>query len=138
LRVIKPEKAQGGFAKMNFIAFWLVGFGGIIGTLIRYYLGRWIAGKAGVSFPWGTWVINLSGSLVLGFLFALHNREILSDEVWWVLGVGFCGAYTTFSTFGYELQQFMEKKQVSRAAIYLLSSMSLGLLLAWSGMIMGT
>jgi CrcB protein len=121
---------------IHFIAFWLVGLGGIVGTICRFYLGRWVAVKTGTSFPWGTWVINLSGSLVLGILFALHNREVLTDEAWWILGVGFCGAYTTFSTFGYEMQQLIEKKHVTAAAIYMLSSISLGLLLAWIGMVM--
>jgi CrcB protein len=122
----------------HFFAFGLVGLGGIAGTLCRFYLGRWVAVKTGTSFPWGTWVINLSGSLVLGMLFALHNREVLSDEIWWLLGVGFCGAYTTFSTFGYEVQQLIEKKHVIAAAIYMLSSISLGLLLAWIGMVLFT
>jgi CrcB protein len=123
---------------IHFIAFCLVGLGGIIGTVCRFYCGRWIALNAGTRFPWGTWVINLSGSFILGMLFALHKREVLIDEVWWMLGVGFCGAYTTFSTFGYEMQQMIEKKHVIAAAIYMLSSISLGLLLAWSGMLMFT
>jgi CrcB protein len=121
---------------IHFSAIWLVGLGGIIGTLLRYYLGRWVAIRTGVGFPWGTWVINLSGSLVLGILFALHNREALTDELWWMLGIGFCGAYTTFSTFGYEMQQLIEKKHVTTAAVYMLSSLGLGILLAWSGMVM--
>jgi CrcB protein len=121
---------------IHFIAFWLVGLGGVIGTLCRFYLGRWVAIKTGTRFPWGTWMINLSGSLVLGILYALHNRDVLTDEAWWILGVGFCGAYTTFSTFGYEMQQLIEKKHVFAAAIYMLSSISLGLLLAWIGMVM--
>jgi CrcB protein len=114
---------------------WLVGFGGIVGTLCRVYLGKWIAGKIKVGFPWWTWVINLTGSLLLGIIVALHNREFLSDEAWLMLGVGFCGAYTTFSTFGYEMQQLVEKKHVIAAATYMLSSISLGILLAWSGIV---
>jgi CrcB protein len=121
---------------IHFLAFWLVGLGGIVGTLCRFYLGRWASLKAGTRFPWGTWGINLSGSLILGMLFALHNRDVLTDEVWWTLGVGFCGAYTTFSTFGYETQLLLEKKQLRRAAVYIVSSIALGLLMAWCGMIM--
>jgi CrcB protein len=114
----------------------LVGLCGVAGTLLRYNSGKWIAARAGTHFPWGTWVINLSGSFVLGILFALYQRELLSEHLWWMLGVGFCGAYTTFSTFGYETQQLIEKKHVNLAVIYMLSSISLGLLLAWCGMIM--
>jgi CrcB protein len=112
----------------------LVGLGGIAGTLLRYYLGHWVAVRTGTDFPWGTWVINLSGSFLLGVLFELYNKELLSESVWWMLGVGFCGAYTTFSTFGYETQQLLEKKQFAHAVIYMISSISLGLLLAWCGM----
>jgi CrcB protein len=115
-------------------AFWLVGIGGIIGTCIRYYLGKWVTSKAGADFPWGTWVINLSGSLLLGILFKLYNKELLMDILWLLLGVGFCGAYTTFSTFGYETQQLLAKQQWVRATIYIISSIGLGLLLAWVGM----
>ncbi len=117
----------------HFIAIGLVGLGGIIGTLCRYYLGKWVATRTGASFPWGTWVINLSGSFILGMLFALHSSDLLSDELWWGLGVGFCGAYTTFSTFGFELQQLIAKKHVIAAAMYMLSSVTLGLLMAWIG-----
>ncbi|MEX2460300.1 MAG: fluoride efflux transporter CrcB [Paenibacillaceae bacterium] len=120
---------------INTMDVWLVGLGGIVGTLCRVFLGKWIAGHVKGSFPWWTWVINLTGSLLLGILFALHNRELLSDEAWLMLGIGFCGAYTTFSTFGYEMQQLIEKKHVIAAAMYMLSSISLGVLLAWSGIV---
>jgi CrcB protein len=116
------------------LAIWLVGLGGVLGTLLRYYLGKWIALRTGTDYPWATWVINLSGSLLLGILFALFNKELISIELWWTLGVGFCGAYTTFSTFGYETQQLIEKQQLLRAAVYMLSSIIIGLLMAWCGM----
>jgi CrcB protein len=102
------------------------------GHLVSWF--RWNC-KIKVGFPWWTWVINLTGSLLLGIIVALHNREFLSDEAWLMLGVGFCGAYTTFSTFGYEMQQLVEKKHVIAAATYMLSSISLGVLLAWSGIV---
>jgi CrcB protein len=117
-------------------AIWLVGLGGVLGTLLRYYLGKWIALRTGTDFPWATWVINLSGSLFLGILFTLFNRELISIQLWWMLGVGFCGAYTTFSTFGYQTQQLIEKQQLLRAAVYMLSSIIIGLLMAWCGILL--
>lgn len=120
----------------DFVAFSLVGTGGVIGTLSRYYLGKWATAKLFTSFPWGTWLVNLSGSFILGVLFALYNRDALTVEAWWILGIGFCGAYTTFSTFGFELQHLIAKKHVIAAAIYMLSSVCLGLLMAWLGIIL--
>jgi CrcB protein len=119
---------------MMSLAIGLVGLGGVLGTLLRYYLGKWIALRAGTDYPWSTWVINLSGSLFLGILFSLFKRELITLELWWMLGVGFCGAYTTFSTFGYETQQLIEKQQLLRAAVYMLSSIIIGLFMAWCGM----
>jgi CrcB protein len=121
---------------INSSAFWLVGLSGVAGTLLRYYLGQWIVSKTGTNFPWATWVINLTGSLLLGILFTLFKRELIPIELWWMLGVGFCGAYTTFSTFGYETQQLIEYKQYIRAAIYMISSIILGLFLAWCGILL--
>jgi CrcB protein len=112
---------------------WLIGSSGAIGALLRFYLGKWIAGKTGMRFPWGTWVINMTGSLLLGILFTLKKDDALPEWVWLMAGVGFCGAYTTFSTFGYETILLMEKGHWKNACIYVLSSVGFGLLLAWCG-----
>jgi CrcB protein len=122
---------------MTLYAIWLVGSGGIIGTLFRVYLGKWIAARTGTAFPWGTWMINLSGSFILGILSAMNQRESIPAWVWLLGGIGFCGAYTTFSTFGYETYQLLERGQWSRAAAYVVSSVFFGLLLAWYGMRLG-
>ncbi|MGG6313848.1 fluoride efflux transporter CrcB [Paenibacillus macerans] len=115
----------------------IVGLGGVLGTLLRYYLGQWISSrtaKTGTRFPWGTWIINLTGSLLLGALTALHAEQAISEWSWLLLGTGFCGAYTTFSTFGYETVTLIGNGHKRQAAVYVLSSASLGLLCAWLGM----
>ncbi|WP_018752499.1 fluoride efflux transporter CrcB [Paenibacillus sanguinis] len=115
----------------------LVGFGGILGTLLRFYLGRWVAirtARRGSWFPWGTWIINISGSLLLGILTSLHFHGTIPDWSWLILCTGFCGAYTTFSTFGYETVSLIEGGHVAQATLYVLSSLGLGLVAAWSGM----
>ncbi|WP_274648575.1 fluoride efflux transporter CrcB [Paenibacillus humicola] len=114
---------------------WLIGLGGIAGTFSRFYLGRWLAsgGKA-AGFPWGTWVINITGSFILGALFSLHAQHEISDTLWLVAGTGFCGAYTTFSTFGFETCLLALNGEKGKAGVYAASSVLLGLLFAYLGM----
>ncbi|TBL78978.1 fluoride efflux transporter CrcB [Paenibacillus thalictri] len=113
---------------------WLIGLGGVAGTLSRYYAGKWISAKTGSHYPWGTWFINISGSFILGILFALYARHEIPDLVWTVAGTGFCGGYTTFSTFGYETIQLVQKGERRKAVIYVVSSVAVGILFAFIGM----
>jgi CrcB protein len=113
---------------------WLVGLGGAAGTLSRYYVGKWLNSKSASGFPWGTWAINLTGSLILGILFSLHLQGKASDTVWLMVGTGFCGGYTTFSTFGYETSQLIRNGQALKAGIYVMTTVVLGLLSAYAGM----
>ncbi|MFN2615456.1 MAG: CrcB family protein, partial [Actinomycetota bacterium] len=79
--------------------FW-VGVAGAAGAVSRYALGGWLAQRSSATFPWETLVINVSGSLALGFLFALVTERFrVGPTVRVALTVGFLGAYTTFSTF---------------------------------------
>jgi CrcB protein len=82
---------------------WLVALGGALGSVARYLLGAQIQQRAGVTFPVGTRIINMTGSLVLGSLlrYAL-GTELVGPEARALLAIGFCGGYTTFSTFSCE------------------------------------
>ncbi|WP_151735965.1 fluoride efflux transporter CrcB [Paenibacillus tengchongensis] len=111
---------------------WWVGAGGILGALSRYGLGLYIGRKAGKRFPWGTLLINLAGSLLLGILAGSRGR--LPEAVYLFGGTGFCGGFTTFSTFGYETMQLLERKRTAGAALYVLGSVLLGLAGAFSGL----
>ncbi|MFK4998414.1 fluoride efflux transporter CrcB [Bacillus sp. N9] len=88
-----------------------VGIGGISGAIVRFLLGKWIAGKTDSVFPFGTSIINITGSFLLGITAVLHINHMITDWVWLLLGTGFLGAYTTFSTFGYEMIDMLEKKR---------------------------
>ncbi|MDB5084248.1 MAG: crcB [Bacilli bacterium] len=112
----------------------IAGLGGILGALSRYQLGRWITSRTASPFPIGTWIINVSGSLLLGLLFELHARTALPAGLWQLTGVGFCGAYTTFSTFGYETVQLIEQAMYKTALFYAASSALMGILAAWLGL----
>ena len=88
---------------------------GAIGAPVRYLVDGWVADRTEGVFPWGTFVINVSGSLVLGFLTGLSLYHAFPDTPKVVLGTGFCGAYTTFSTFSYETVRLVEEGAVAAA-----------------------
>lgn len=107
-----------------------VALGGRAGTLARYLLQGWIQDRTGSTFPWGTLVINIAGSLALGFIIRFSTGSTtLSPETRGALTIGFCGAFTTMSTFGYETVALLGDGQYLRAGLYL-SGTILGSLVA--------
>jgi CrcB protein len=88
---------------------------GAAGAVARYELDRAVADRSRGAFPWGTLVINLTGSLLLGVItgLALHHGVPKPDRI--VLGMGFCGAYTTFSTFTFETVRLAEEGALAEA-----------------------
>ncbi|MFB3165456.1 fluoride efflux transporter CrcB [Neobacillus sp. 179-J 1A1 HS] len=112
---------------------WLIGIGGSLGAAGRYLLGNFINKKKTGHFPLGTWIINTTGSLLLGILYKLHMTNEISDWVWLFLGIGFCGAYTTFSTFGYETITLLQTNKKFLASIYVLTSVIVSILTAAMG-----
>ena len=96
----------------------LIALGGVAGTLARYFVGAWLQGPNPV-FPRGTLVINLVGSFVLGFVMRLATGSTLvTPEVRGALTVGFCGAFTTMSTFSYETVALVTDGEYWRAGLY--------------------
>ena len=88
---------------------------GAIGAPARYLVGGWIQGRTGGDAPWGTFVVNVSGSFLLGLLTGLALYRGFPDMPRVVLGSGFCGAYTTFSTFSYETIRLLEDGATAKA-----------------------
>ena len=87
-----------------------------VGAPLRYLVDGAIAERAEGVFPWGTFVVNASGSLVLGVLTGLGLYHAFPKVPKVILGTGFCGAYTTFSTFTYETVELLEEGAVNEAA----------------------
>ena len=117
--------------------FWAVAFGAALGGVARYYLGSAIQQRVGPTFPWGTLAINVSGSLLLGVLmrYALATPSV-SVELRALLTTGFCGGYTTFSTYSYETATLLEDGQYGRAGLYATASVVLALLATFAGFIL--
>ncbi|HXG24359.1 MAG TPA: fluoride efflux transporter CrcB [Chthonomonadales bacterium] len=107
----------------------VIGLGGFIGANARYIIGGWVQQKWGSSFPYGTFVINITGSFILGLFATLALRFTWSEYLRLWVAIGFVGAYTTFSTFEYEtLRLIMEGRQYFAAAFNVLGSVMVGFL----------
>jgi CrcB protein len=114
---------------------WYVAIGSAVGGASRFALSSFIQQRAGV-FPVGTLIVNITGSLALGFLlrYALGSTSV-SAETRALLTTGFCGGYTTFSTFSYETVKLIEDGDYRRAATYVIASVALSLVATFLGII---
>ncbi|HWQ89494.1 MAG TPA: fluoride efflux transporter CrcB [Desulfitobacteriaceae bacterium] len=104
-----------------------VTLGGALGAVSRYGLGFWVSSKYTQCFPLHTFIINISGAFLLGFLNILFLERLTLAPFWRLgIGVGFLGAYTTFSTFGYEVVMLLEEGSYQTAGLYTLLSILVG------------
>ena len=116
----------------------LIGLGGFAGAITRYLVDGAVADRTGGGFPWGTLVINATGSFVLGLLFALTaERAILPADIRGPLMIGFLGAYTTFSTWMLESWGLIESGSYVAALANLGGSIVIGLVAVAAGLIIG-
>jgi CrcB protein len=111
----------------------LVLLGGMIGAPARYLADRALQARHDSVFPWGTFAVNMAGSLLLGFLLGAQRHLGLPTSVVLLLGTGFCGGLTTFSTFGYETLRLLEDGAVGEAGLNVIGSLAVGVLAAWLG-----
>jgi CrcB protein len=113
---------------------WYVALGSAVGGASRYALSMFIQQRASSTFPIGTLIVNVTGSLVLGFVlrYALGSPSV-SAEVRALLTTGFCGGYTTFSTFSYDAMTLIEDGDYRRAAIYIGASVLVSLIATFLG-----
>lgn len=116
----------------------LIGIGGFAGAIARYLVDGAVSARLAGAFPWGTLVVNLSGSFLLGLLFALSaERAILPAQVRGPVLFGFVGAYTTFSTYMLESWRLIEGGAFALALGNVLGSVALGLVAVFAGLAIG-
>ena len=114
--------------------FWAVAIGAGVGGLSRFYLAGFIQQRAGADFPAGTLIINITGSFLVGFIMRIAlQSDIISAETRTLLTTGFCGGYTTFSTFTYETALMVDDGEYSRAALYVGASLVIGVVAMYLG-----
>ena len=119
---------------MKYIA---VGVGGFAGAITRYAIGVYIGSRYGVGFPYGTFVINVSGSFLVGLILTLLARTTASPYWRYLLPIGFIGAYTTFSTFEYETLQAIQDGQLVTGLLNVTLSLIVGFGAVWLGSALG-
>lgn len=111
----------------------LVALGAALGAPLRYLTDRAVQARHDSVFPWGTWTVNVVGSFLLGLLAAGATAGGVSDGVMAAAGVGFCGALTTYSTFGYETVRLAEDGSWFYAGANVVASLVAGLGAAFFG-----
>lgn len=114
-----------------------VGLAAALGAVLRYTLDQAVARRRDWTFPAGTWVINISGSLLLGLLAGLATRHGLAPSAVAIAGTGVCGGFTTFSTFSFETVRLMEEGSGLIALANLAGSVAAGLAAAAVGLGLG-
>ena len=112
--------------------FLYVFIGGGVGSMMRYLVGKCLSTSAS-GFPWGTFTVNVVGCFLIGLLTAWIARQSLSADIRLLLVVGFCGGFTTFSTFSNEALALMRSGETVLFALYLAGCIVAGLLAVWAG-----
>jgi fluoride exporter len=116
-----------------------VALGGALGTTARYWLSTVVARAFGETFPWGTLIINVTGSFVIGFFAALtgpDGRVFASSTVRQFVMIGICGGYTTFSSFSLQTLNLMNDGEWTRAGANIGLSVLLCLIAVWAGVVL--
>ena len=114
--------------------YFFIAVGGALGSLARFWVGSTISSRWGTKFPYGTFVVNITACLIIGFSLAFLGRRAELNTVWrFLIPIGFIGAYSTFSAFEWETFTSLQTGAFFVATLYVVLSCFLGLLSVWCG-----
>jgi len=116
----------------------IVGVGGALGSILRFWVGGYVSNRLGVRFPYGTFLINCTGSFLIGFVVTLlAERSHWSPNWRYLIPIGFIGGYTTFSTFELETFRNFQDGEILIAGLNVALSVVIGFASVWLGVIAG-
>lgn len=117
--------------------YFYIAIGGALGALARYGVGVFVTGRMGTKFPYGTFVINITACVIVGFSLTFLSRRTGINSAWrYLVPVGFVGAYSTFSAYEWETLSTLRTGAISLASLYAFSSLILGLVAVWCGILL--
>jgi CrcB protein len=114
----------------------LIGFGGFLGTITRYWISGLVSERIGASFPWGTFTVNVTGSFVIGIIACLcssDSRFLIAPQTRDFLMIGFLGGYTTFSSFSLQTLTLMQESEWLYASGNIILSFTCCMVAVWFG-----
>jgi len=116
----------------------MVGVGGCLGSILRFWLGSYIGSRLGTRFPYGTLLINVTGSFLIGLVFAVFTARTEWSPNWrYLIPIGFIGGYTTFSSFEFETFRTIQEGQLGLGLLYVGVSVVVGFIAVWGGVTAG-
>ena len=114
--------------------YFQIGMGALLGAYCRYWLGLWAADKWGTQFVYGTLLINLIGSFVLGLFLSMHlDRGLFTPNARYLVAVGWCASFTTYSTFSWDTFRYIQEGNLRLAAVNMGLTLFGCLLATWAG-----
>ena len=119
------------------VAYLWVALGGASGAAARYAVAQWMGARWGWTFPWGTFAVNVTGSLAIGLVMTLLIARGADPMYRLLLVTGFLGGYTTFSAFSFEALTLLEARRWDAATLYVIGSVGFGLLATALGLGLG-
>lgn len=119
------------------LAIAVVAAGTGVGAITRYLTHHFVTTRLERDFPWATLLVNVVGSFILGLVVAMAARHAASETVRLIIGVGFCGGLTTFSTYSYESLDLLRQSKHGHAGLYAVVTVIAGLLAAALGLTLG-
>lgn len=111
-----------------------IALGGALGSIARYWVGSTVAGRLGIKVPYGTFLVNMTACLAIGFTLTYLGKRVGLNPAWrFMIPIGFIGAYSTFSTYEWETLSSLRSGAFALAALYAAGSLVMGLAAVWCG-----
>jgi fluoride exporter len=131
-------RAQKGEQRYVMMKYLMVGIGGAVGSVLRFWVSSYLSERISTRFPFGTFAVNITGSFLIGFIVTLLASKANWDPNWrYLIPIGFIGGYTTFCAFEYETLRSVQDGNILVAALNVILSVTLGFAAVWLGTVAG-